>query len=318
MSEEKIPSAGTEENVPTQSSTDADSVAESNEKTDSTERKQAANGRASARDIMRAASKSCNKNFWNMFRQYFKFKGTASPVEYWQFANTFLVWTAFGIYVLLLCSALIATGIGIVLWILMLLVLLLFVFALICPIVSAQVRRLHDTGLSGWWILLELIPVYGIAILAIPLSGPSVSSGGKGFSLKDCIKNFGDVLRHKYCRFKGTASFDEYWQFATVCFLLTCIWVTIYLFIALIFLILGPVGIIIDIVLAVLFFVAWAAAFLLPLLGAQYRRVHDIGISEWVVVFCNLASAAIVGELQLNVYLSYPPAAETLAAAEKK
>ena len=32
---------------------------------------------------------------------------------------------------------------------------------------SASVRRLHDTGRSGWWVLLGLIPVLGTIILII-------------------------------------------------------------------------------------------------------------------------------------------------------
>jgi uncharacterized membrane protein YhaH (DUF805 family) len=37
--------------------------------------------------------------------------------------------------------------------------------ALIVPNLSVAVRRLHDTGRTGWWILLLLIPVIGLVVL---------------------------------------------------------------------------------------------------------------------------------------------------------
>lgn len=47
--------------------------------------------------------------------------------------------------------------------------LLAFVVTLVNFIVmlAAAVRRLHDTGRSGWWVLLGLIPIIGTIILII-------------------------------------------------------------------------------------------------------------------------------------------------------
>ena len=40
--------------------------------------------------------------------------------------------------------------------------------AVIIPALAVAVRRLHDTGRSGWWLLLGLIPIIGaIALLVI-------------------------------------------------------------------------------------------------------------------------------------------------------
>ncbi len=36
---------------------------------------------------------------------------------------------------------------------------------LILPNIAVGVRRLHDTGRSGWWILIGLIPVIGTLVL---------------------------------------------------------------------------------------------------------------------------------------------------------
>lgn len=35
------------------------------------------------------------------------------------------------------------------------------------PFLAAAVRRLHDTGKTGWWILLGLIPLIGTIILIV-------------------------------------------------------------------------------------------------------------------------------------------------------
>jgi len=39
--------------------------------------------------------------------------------------------------------------------------------ALLIPSLAVAVRRLHDTGRSGWWVLLGLIPLVGIIILIV-------------------------------------------------------------------------------------------------------------------------------------------------------
>ena len=39
--------------------------------------------------------------------------------------------------------------------------------ALLLPSLAVAVRRLHDTGRSGWWILLGLIPIIGWIVLII-------------------------------------------------------------------------------------------------------------------------------------------------------
>ena len=43
----------------------------------------------------------------------------------------------------------------------------IFILATILPGVSVSVRRLHDLDRSGWWLLLDLIPVVGWIILIV-------------------------------------------------------------------------------------------------------------------------------------------------------
>ena len=44
---------------------------------------------------------------------------------------------------------------------------LIFLLASIIPSIAVQVRRLHDTGRSGWWILLSFIPLVGPIVLIV-------------------------------------------------------------------------------------------------------------------------------------------------------
>lgn len=39
--------------------------------------------------------------------------------------------------------------------------------ALLIPGIAVTVRRLHDTGRSGWWILIGLLPVIGLIVMLI-------------------------------------------------------------------------------------------------------------------------------------------------------
>jgi len=42
----------------------------------------------------------------------------------------------------------------------------LYSLALLLPVLGVTIRRLHDTGRSGWWIFLGLIPIIGaVAVL---------------------------------------------------------------------------------------------------------------------------------------------------------
>lgn len=43
----------------------------------------------------------------------------------------------------------------------------LYGLAVLLPGLAVSVRRLHDTGRSGWWLLIGLIPIIGAIVLLI-------------------------------------------------------------------------------------------------------------------------------------------------------
>ncbi|HEY1762462.1 MAG TPA: DUF805 domain-containing protein [Acidimicrobiales bacterium] len=100
------------------------------------------------------------------FEKYAVFKGVASRSEYWWF---FLF--SFVIDVIL---DVIGQGIirGIV------------TLVLFLPTLAVGVRRMHDTGRSGWWILTTIIPPWGIYLLCIPSKADSNEFAG-GFTLNE-------------------------------------------------------------------------------------------------------------------------------------
>ena len=86
--------------------------------------------------------------------KYAVFTGRARRKEYWMFF-LFNILIAVGIAII---ESIIGTGgiLGII-----------FSLAMLVPGIAVTVRRLHDTGRSGWWILISLIPVIGWIILLV-------------------------------------------------------------------------------------------------------------------------------------------------------
>jgi len=58
----------------------------------------------------------------------------------------------------------------------------IYLLALLIPGIAVAVRRLHDTGRSGWWILIGLVPFVGGIVLIVFLvqdSTPGENQFGK-------------------------------------------------------------------------------------------------------------------------------------------
>ncbi len=95
------------------------------------------------------AIKSC-------FSQYVGFAGRARRSEFWYF---YLFTIIVSIVASVLQRAVSNSSSGVITGIVGL--------ALILPSLAVGVRRLHDTGRSGWWILIGLIPVIGTIVLIV-------------------------------------------------------------------------------------------------------------------------------------------------------
>jgi uncharacterized membrane protein YhaH (DUF805 family) len=100
--------------------------------------------------------------FWSNYRN---FKGRARRSEYW-YIQLFLVTTslaAAGIDLALMngdVERFIANGGGGIVG-------LIWILATIVPALAVLVRRLHDTGRSGWWAFIGLIPIAGAIVLLV-------------------------------------------------------------------------------------------------------------------------------------------------------
>ena len=93
--------------------------------------------------------------------KYADFHGTASRSEYWWF-----------VLFLAIAGAAVSTldpTYGNV-----------FFIAALLPLLAAGTRRLRDTGRSGWWQLIALVPVAGIVVLAVFLAQEGTEEAGNG------------------------------------------------------------------------------------------------------------------------------------------
>jgi len=108
--------------------------------------------------------------FIGALKKYADFTGRARRKEYWMF---YLInWLLF------IALSIIdeVTGIGI-----------LFIFyslGIFIPSISIAARRLHDTGRSGWWQLIAVIPLIGIIILIVFLTQDSHDANDYGSNPK--------------------------------------------------------------------------------------------------------------------------------------
>lgn len=91
-------------------------------------------------------------------KRYAQFKGRAHRKEFWMY---FLVFIILAVIVAFVEAALelpqdLLTG--------------LFSLALLLPTLGIQVRRLHDVNKSGWWVLINLVPILGFIYLVYLLA----------------------------------------------------------------------------------------------------------------------------------------------------
>lgn len=91
-----------------------------------------------------------------VLKNYVGFSGRARRTEYWMF-------TLFNAIIVLVLFVLdVAAKSGFVLALMF-----LYYLAILLPSLAVLVRRLHDIGMSGWWILIGLVPFVGGLVLFV-------------------------------------------------------------------------------------------------------------------------------------------------------
>ncbi len=100
------------------------------------------------------------KYFLYCLQHYADFNGRARRSEYWYFALfnliiSFVIGFTFGVIAGILDMPALDN------------LTCLWSLAVFIPGLAVSVRRLHDIGRSGWWLLLSLIPLVGSIILII-------------------------------------------------------------------------------------------------------------------------------------------------------
>ena len=85
------------------------------------------------------------------FAKYADFTGRATRPEYWWFF-LFILLVSFATSIF---SAIVSGA---------------FSLATLLPACAAATRRLHDTGRSGWWQLVVLVPIIGFIVILVFLA----------------------------------------------------------------------------------------------------------------------------------------------------
>ena len=125
------------------------------------------------------------KWFLKCLKQYADFSGRARRREYWFFQLFNLIF----FIVIILSLGLIANALGandsitpeFGLNTIIGLLIILYVLALTIPSIAVTIRRLHDTGNSGWMLFISLIPLIGpiwLFILYVKNSQPGENKWG--------------------------------------------------------------------------------------------------------------------------------------------
>lgn len=113
--------------------------------------------------------------YGNYWKNYFNFKGRSRRAEYW-WPTVINAIIGVVLYFLLIGQLMAAYVSGVEVMgsfgQILTIIGLLFGLANIVPGLAVTVRRIHDTGRSGWWWFISCIPVIGSFILLVFLVQP--------------------------------------------------------------------------------------------------------------------------------------------------
>lgn len=105
---------------------------------------------------------------YEIFRNYANFHGRTRRAAYWWFALSFNLLLLGSVALFMVLFPQDQGGPEILLAVLGLWFFVL-VLGMMVPLYAITVRRLHDAGLSGWWVLLNFVPILGLAIIFLLL-----------------------------------------------------------------------------------------------------------------------------------------------------
>jgi len=116
----------------------------------------------------------------SVLRKYVQFSGRARRSEYWWW---FLVYGVVYLVALVLdANANAGTTAQLAAVVLL---------SLFLPTLAVSVRRLHDTGRSGWWMLMTFIPVVGTILLIVWLASDSDETNRYGENPESLLSLWG-------------------------------------------------------------------------------------------------------------------------------
>ena len=106
--------------------------------------------------------------YLSVLKNYAKFDGRARRREYWMFT---LVNVAV-YFVLNILATQVSAYIGFVA--------IAYMLGILVPSIAVAIRRMHDIGKSGWWVLIALVPLIG-GIWFLVLSVTAGQSGSNAY-----------------------------------------------------------------------------------------------------------------------------------------
>jgi len=92
--------------------------------------------------------------YFEVLKKYVEFNGRARRAEYWYFVLFNIIISGILIFVDMKTGSYDPqAGLGLISGI--------YTLAVMLPSIAVAIRRLHDTGRSGWWFLIMLVPIIG-------------------------------------------------------------------------------------------------------------------------------------------------------------
>ncbi|WKB35680.1 DUF805 domain-containing protein [Terrilactibacillus sp. S3-3] len=93
--------------------------------------------------------------YFDVLKNYVGFSGRATRTEFWMFT----LFNAIAIIIVRLIDTFLFNDFPVLY--------ILYMLAILLPSLAVDIRRLHDIGRTGWWILIGLIPIAGWIVLLI-------------------------------------------------------------------------------------------------------------------------------------------------------